>query len=126
MSLLFRLLLALAALDGLMAVAAGAFGAHAVAELQPKEWLRTGATYQLLHAAAALGALTLAPRLRAGVVPAALFALGGLIFGLSLYLLAASGQRLFGAVTPVGGVLMLAGWALLAVQALRPSPAEAG
>jgi uncharacterized membrane protein YgdD (TMEM256/DUF423 family) len=122
LSSMFRFVLALAALNGLMAVAAGAFGAHAVAELQAKEWLRTGATYQLLHAGAALAALALAPRLRAGVVPAALLSAGGLLFGLSLYLLAATGQRMLGAVTPVGGVLMLLGWSLLVVQAARPSP----
>ena len=109
-----RIWLALAALNGLMAVAAGAFGAHAAANPQVKEWLRTGASYQLTHAVAALACYGL---LRAAVGPATwagwLFVVGGLIFGGSLYLMALTGVRGLGAVTPIGGVLLLAGWAVL-------------
>ena len=114
-----RIWLALAALNGLMAVAAGAFGAHAAANPQAKEWLRTGAGYQLAHAVAALACYGL---LRAAVGPATwaawLFVVGGLIFGGSLYLMALTGARGLGAITPIGGVLLLAGWAVLIYGAL--------
>ncbi len=112
--------LLLAAVNGFLAVAAGAFGAHGVADPQVKDWLRTGAAYQLAHAAAGLGCLAL---VRAGVASAGwagwLFGAGGLVFGGSLYLLAITGARLWGAVTPLGGLLFLAGWAALAWGALR-------
>ncbi len=114
-----RIWLALAALNGLMAVAAGAFGAHGVADPQVKEWLRTGAQYQLAHAVAALACYGL---LRIAVGPAGwaawLFDLGGLLFGGSLYLMGLTGVRALGAVTPVGGALLLAGWAVLIWGAL--------
>ena len=117
-----RFWLALAAFDGLMAVAAGAFGAHGVADPQVKDLLRTGAQYQLVHAAAALACYGL---LRFEIGPAGwagwLFSLGGLIFGGSLYLLALTGVKVLGAVTPIGGLLLLAGWAVLIWGALaRP------
>lgn len=106
-----RLWLLLAGVNGLMAVAAGAFGAHGVSDPQVKEWLRTGAQYQLAHAAAALGAFAL---MRFAVVPAGaagwLFGLGALIFGGSLYLMALTSVRVLGAITPIGGVLMILGW----------------
>ena len=114
-----RIWLALTALNGLMAVAAGAFGAHAASDPQVKEWLRTGALYQMTHAVAALACYGL---LRAAVGPAIwaawLFIVGGLIFAGSLYLMAMTGARALGAVTPVGGVLLLAGWAALVYGAL--------
>jgi uncharacterized membrane protein YgdD (TMEM256/DUF423 family) len=114
-----RIWLALAALNGLMAVAAGAFGAHAVSDPQVKEWLRTGAQYQMVHAVAALACFGLL-RLAAGPADWAgwLFTIGGLIFGGSLYILAMTGVRVMGAVTPIGGALMLIGWAVLIYGAL--------
>lgn len=109
-----RIWLALAALNGLMAVAAGAFGAHAAGDPQVKEWLRTGAQYQLLHAVAALACYGL---LRAAVGPAIwagrLFTIGALIFGGSLYIMAMTGVRAMGAITPIGGLLLMLGWAVL-------------
>ncbi len=120
-----RIWLALAALNGLMGVAAGAFGAHAVADAQAKEWLRTGAQYQLVHAVAGLACYGL---LRLSIGPASwagwLFAVGGLIFGGSLYLMALTGARILGAVTPIGGVLLLAGWAVLIWAALAGMAAQ--
>lgn len=114
-----RIWLALAALNGLMAVAGGAFGAHAVSDPQAKEWLRTGAQYQLAHAVAGLACYGL---LRLSIGPASwagwLFGFGALIFGGSLYLMALTGVRILGAVTPIGGVLLLAGWAVLIWAAL--------
>ena len=106
-----RIWVLLAGLNGLMAVAAGAFGAHGASDPQVKEWLRTGAQYQLVHAAAALGCLALQ---RMAIVPASvagwLFGLVGLVFGGSLYLLALTGVRALGAVTPIGGALLIIGW----------------
>jgi len=109
--------LTLAGLNGLMAVAAGAFGAHGVSDPAIKDWLRTGAQYQLAHAVAGLACLTL---LRGEIGPAAwaawagwLFGLGGLLFGGSLYAMALTGVRVLGAVTPLGGLLLLLGWAVV-------------
>ena len=69
---------------------------------------------------AALACAALAHRL-AGPAQVAgwLFVAGGLVFGGSLYLMALGGPRMLGAVTPVGGVLLMAGWGALAVGALR-------
>lgn len=118
-----RLWLVLAGVNGLMAVAAGAFGAHGATDPQVKEWLRTGAQYQLVHAAAALGAFAL---MRFAVVPAGvagwLFGAGGLVFGGSLYLMALTHARVLGAVTPIGGVLMILGWiAVIWAAVAQPS-----
>lgn len=105
--------LALVAFSGAMAVAAGAFGAHG-AEGQAAEWLRTGAQYQLIHAVAALAALRMEAR-----GPAWLFVGGAAIFAGSLYLMALGLPRWLGAVTPLGGAAMIAGWACLAWRAGR-------
>ncbi len=114
-----RLWLALAALNGLMAVCAGAFGAHGVADPQVKGWLQTGAQYQLVHAAAALACVSLLQTMsRQAGIAGWLFGVGGLVFGGSLYLLALTGAKLWGAVTPIGGVLMIVGWAALIWGAL--------
>ncbi len=114
MELTTRWWLALAALNGLMAVGAGAFGAHGVSDPGVKELLRTGAQYQLVHAVAGLACFGL---LRFALTQVAwagwLFGFGGLLFGGSLYLLALTGSRALGVVTPIGGVLLLAGWAAL-------------
>ncbi len=121
-----RVWLALAGVNGFMAVAAGAFGAHGVAGLQVKALLHTGAQYQGLHAVAALachGLARAAPRPAAWA--AALFGVGALVFGGSLYALALSGAKAWGAVTPLGGLLMLGGWATViwaALAAGSPAP----
>lgn len=103
----------LAALSGAMAVAAGAFGAHG-ASAQAADWLRTGAQYQLIHALAALVAARMGFR-----VPGWLFVAGGAIFAGTLYAMALGAPRLLGAVTPVGGVALIAGWLWLAWAARR-------
>ena len=114
-----RLWLALAALNGLMAVCAGALGAHGVADPQVKGWLQTGAQYQLVHAAAALACFSLLRVIaRQAAIAGWLFGMGGLVFGGSLYLLALTGVKLWGAVTPIGGVLMIVGWTVLIWGAL--------
>ena len=94
----------LAALSGALAVAAGAFGAHG-ASGEAREWLKTGGHYQLIHAVAALVAMRVEAR-----GPAWLFVVGGAIFAGTLYLMAIGAPRWFGAITPVGGALLIGGW----------------
>jgi uncharacterized membrane protein YgdD (TMEM256/DUF423 family) len=108
-----NLLFVLAALSGAIAVGAGAFGAHG-ASGQAVEWLKTGGQYQLVHAVAALVALRLEAR-----GPAWLFVAGGGIFALTLYLMALGMPRWLGAVTPIGGTLLIAGWLWLAWVGMR-------
>lgn len=98
----------LAALSGAIAVGAGAFGAHG-AQGEAVEWLKTGGPYQLIHAVAALVALRFEAR-----GPAWLFVIGGAIFAGTLYLMALGAPRWLGAVTPIGGTLLIAGWLWLA------------
>ena len=106
-------LLLLAALSGALAVGAGAFGAHG-ASGAAADWLRTGAQYQMTHAVAALAALHLGAR-----GPAWLFVVGGAVFAGTLYLMALGLPRWLGAVTPIGGALLIAGWLWLAWVGVR-------
>ena len=107
---------------GFLAVAAGAFGAHALrARLGPEllaVW-ETAARYQMYHALALLAVAMAAGRWPGGGWTAAgwLFTGGILVFSGSLYLLAFSGVRWLGAVTPLGGLCLLAGWIALALAA---------
>jgi uncharacterized membrane protein YgdD (TMEM256/DUF423 family) len=98
----------LAALSGALAVAAGAFGAHG-AHGESAEWLKTGGHYQLIHAVAALVAVRMEAR-----GPAWLFVAGGALFAGTLYLMALGAPRWFGAITPIGGALLIGGWLWLA------------
>ena len=118
-----RLWVALAALNGLLAVAAGAFGAHGVGDPAAKALLHTGAQYQAVHAVAALACFSLLQAMpRQANLAAWLFGLGALLFGGSLYLLALTGVKALGAVTPVGGLLLMAAWAVLGWGALAGAP----
>lgn len=108
-----KLLTVLAALSGALAVIAGAFGAHG-ATGTAAEWLRTGGQYQLIHAVAALVAIRMEAR-----VPAWLFVAGAAVFAGTLYLMALGCPRWLGAITPIGGTLLILGWLWLAVSALR-------
>ena len=116
MELSVRVLLVLAALSGLCGVGGGAFGAHAAASVEAKGWMQTGGHYQLIHALAVFACFVAWRLLQAPAagVAAWLFLIGALIFSGSLYLMAFGGPRVLGAVTPIGGVLLLAGWAFLA------------
>ncbi|MDB4948965.1 MAG: hypothetical protein JWM27_1614 [Gemmatimonadetes bacterium] len=99
-----------------LAVAAGAFGAHALrARLAPDllAVFETAARYQMYHALALLAASYAAAR-RGGTAAGWLFIGGTVLFSGSLYLLAVTGVRWLGAVTPLGGVAFLAGWLALA------------
>jgi uncharacterized membrane protein YgdD (TMEM256/DUF423 family) len=118
-----RALIGIGAALGLFGVAAGAFGAHALRSRLPEERLanfRTGAEYQLWHALATIGAGLSAARWSSGWAAAAgwAFVIGVLVFSGSLYALALTGKRAWGAVTPIGGAALLAGWALLIAAAL--------
>ena len=101
-----RTLPAAAALSAAMAIAAAAFGAHAAASERAAGWLRTGGEYQLAHAIAAIALVRWPFLMRQGWVLLA----GGFIFATTLYLMALGGPLWLGAVTPVGGVLMIGGW----------------
>ncbi len=111
-------LMILAALSGAVAVAAGAFGAHG-ATGAAQEWLRTGGQYQLIHAVAALVALRLEAQGLSTRGPAWLFVAGAAIFASTLYLMALGLPRWLGAVTPIGGLLLIVGWLWLAWAGMR-------
>lgn len=115
-----RLWLTLASLWGFLGVGVGAFGAHAARNPEAKAWLETGGRYQLMHALAVFACFVVWRLLeaRAAGIAAWLFLAGAMIFSGSLYLMAFGGPRVLGAVTPVGGVLLLAGWLTLAWAAI--------
>jgi uncharacterized membrane protein YgdD (TMEM256/DUF423 family) len=112
----------LGALSAMIAVAAGAFGAHALrARLSPEllAVFETGARYQMYHAFGLI-AVAWAVIRWPGPLPSWagwLFAAGTVLFSGSLYALALSGMRWLGAVTPFGGAAFLAGWLCLALAA---------
>jgi uncharacterized membrane protein YgdD (TMEM256/DUF423 family) len=84
----------------------------------------TGARYQLVHAVALLAVAALLARGPSRVLAAgaALFVAGTVLFSGSLYALALSGTRTWGAVTPFGGLCLLGGWIALAVGFARARP----
>ncbi|MDO7842966.1 DUF423 domain-containing protein [Sphingomonas immobilis] len=104
----------LAALSGAIAVGAGAFGAHGAASEQAAAWLKTGGEYQLIHAVAALVAAQMGAKGSAW-----LFVAGGAVFAGTLYLMALGLPKWLGAVTPLGGLALIAGWLWLAWVAAR-------
>lgn len=115
-----RLGLALAAVTAFLAVAIGAFAAHGAKDIQTAETLKTASLYAMTHALAVFAVTALrnggvrAPR---AVTP--LFLVGVLFFSGSLVALAFGGPRILGPVTPLGGLVLLSGWALLAAGVLR-------
>jgi uncharacterized membrane protein YgdD (TMEM256/DUF423 family) len=122
-----KLFTMIAAASAAVAVAAGAFGAHALrARLEPRllEVFETGARYQMYHALALFAVAWVASRLPVGGSGAAtlsgwLFVGGTVLFSGSLYAMALTGIRGLGAITPLGGVCFIAGWIALAVAASR-------
>lgn len=120
--------LVLGASLGTLAVAAGTFGAHylpkyleaagASAMLAERlQWWETGVRYQMYHALALLAVAWVADRrkgLLVNLAGLAMFA-GALIFSMCLYALGLTGIRVIGAVVPIGGVLLIAGWVMLAL-----------
>jgi uncharacterized membrane protein YgdD (TMEM256/DUF423 family) len=122
-----RLFITLGALSGFIAVAAGAFGAHALRERLSADMLgvyQTGVSYQMYHALALLAVGILLARFSidgSGWLDAAgwLFVAGSVLFSGSLYLLALSGTTWLGAITPLGGACFLLGWLALAIGIWR-------
>lgn len=123
--------LAAAGLNGAMGVALGAWAAHGLEGRLPAaalDWIRTGASYQLWHAAALLGLAALAARRATPMLAAAGigFGLGAFLFAGSLYLYAWTGQEWLAAITPVGGALMIGGWVAIVAAAFRMGPGSSG
>lgn len=120
-----KLFIALGALLCAGAVAAGAFGAHALkARLAPDllAVYRTAVEYHFYHALGLVLVGCIATRLADATLAAAsgwLMLAGIVLFSGSLYLLAATGTRWLGAVTPLGGLAFIVAWVLLAVAAQR-------
>jgi len=120
-----RVFFVLGALSGAMAVALGAFGAHGLKTRLPVDLLamfETGVRYQMYHALALLAVAWAVTRWTGSSLPVAagwLFFAGTVLFSGSLYLLALTGQRWLGAITPLGGVAFVAGWVCLALAAWR-------
>jgi len=115
-------LLRLSAILGFVGVALGAFGAHGLrARVGPEmvEIWKTGVLYHLVHALALLGVAIAGDRVGWRRVVAGLFTAGIVVFSGSLYVLTLTSVRWLGAVTPLGGVAFLAGWAALAASARR-------
>jgi uncharacterized membrane protein YgdD (TMEM256/DUF423 family) len=111
-----------AALLGLLGVAAGAFGAHGLESslsAEQLEWWGTAARYQQIHAVALLivgwGA---GPWTRWRTRAACCVVIGIVVFAGTLYAMALGGPRILGAITPIGGLALICGWGLIAVDAL--------
>ena len=109
-----------------LGVILGAFGAHGLRERLTPEMLvvfETGVRYHLIHGLGLLAIAWAASRWPDTYVNIAgyLFVAGILIFSGSLYVLAITGIRWLGAITPIGGVCLIIGWGLLAVGVLRAS-----
>jgi len=120
-----RVFLSVGAVSALVAVATGAFGAHALRDRLSADMLgtwQTAAAYQMYHALALLVVGVVLGRFSSDGSPwltAAgwLFVAGTVVFSGSLYALALSGVTWLGAVTPLGGVAFLLGWAAVAIGA---------
>lgn len=117
--------LRITAICGGLAIVLGAFGAHALKETLTEEMLtifETGVKYHFYHALALLGLIAY---IKQDVIPKSMITIllcwfiGTLIFSGSLYILSVSGIRWLGAITPIGGVLMIVGWFWLAISARK-------
>jgi len=122
-----RAFLVLGAAFAFLGVAAGAFGSHALRARLTSERLgtfETGVRYQLWHALALFVVVflrTIGPDAAAESIAGVLFVLGVVLFSGSLYALALTGVRWWGAITPLGGVCLLGGWAALVVAGATSS-----
>lgn len=121
-----RLFWAIGAISAGLAVATGAFGAHALkAQLSERglEIFETGSRYQMYHALALVLVGGLLSRAEAGQsllsASGIAFVVGSVIFSGSLYALSLTGIKWLGAITPLGGAAFLMGWGCLAIAAFR-------
>jgi uncharacterized membrane protein YgdD (TMEM256/DUF423 family) len=120
--------LAVAAINGLVSVAAGAFGAHGLKGRLDPDMLtifEIGARYQMYHALALLAVAWLVSR----DVPSAnlagwCFLVGIVIFTGTLFGIPLTGIKKLGMITPIGGVSLMAGWAILAWAAIRSTTTQ--
>lgn len=105
---------------GFLGIALGAFGAHALKGVleasQTRDLWNTAVLYHLVHAPALLWAATAETLLRSVIL---CWSAGILLFSGSLYALALTKISWLGAITPIGGLLLMAGWAIIAIRALR-------
>jgi uncharacterized membrane protein YgdD (TMEM256/DUF423 family) len=121
-----KVLLALTGAMGFLAVALGAFGSHGLKRFlaarpdaeDRRGWWQTAAQYHLAHALALGVAACFVARAPLASTAAWLFTAGILLFSGSLYAMTLTGIRKLGAVTPVGGLLLLGGWVVLGTSAL--------
>ncbi len=120
-----RIMITVGAVSAMVAVGAGAFGAHFLRDRLSEDLVtvfETGARYQMYHAfALVLVGMIMsrgagAPAIWAGW----LFILGSIIFSGSLYALAITGTRWWGAITPIGGICFITGWAVFAWSIWTP------
>jgi len=119
-----RIFFAAGCIAGFLGVALGAFGAHALKARLAAEALATfevGVRYQMYHALALIAAAWACTKWPGAWANAGgwLFIAGIVVFSGSLYMLVLTGTRWLGAVTPIGGLALLAGWVCLAVAAMR-------
>jgi len=119
---MLRQFLMLAAFFGFTGVGLGAFAAHGLKDRLSSDYLavfHTGVNYQLIHTLALLAVAVLSTQLSSRLVNAAgvMFCIGIVLFSGSLYLLTLTGVRVFGVITPFGGLGFLVGWACLGVAA---------
>ena len=119
-----RIFLSLAAILGGLSVAAGAFASHALREKisdRSLEIFETGVRYQMYHALALLLVALLLSRTESPppilIATGWLFIIGIAIFSGSLYALSLTGVKSLGAIAPLGGVALIAGWGTLAFAA---------
>ena len=116
--------LGIAAINGALSVAAGAFGAHGLKNKVSSDHLEaflTGARYHMVHALALIAVAWLMTRAPSSAltVCAWLFLIGMLLFSGSLYALTLTGIGKFGMITPIGGAAFILAWSLLAWSAFR-------
>ncbi|MDB9527606.1 DUF423 domain-containing protein [Oscillatoria sp. CS-180] len=123
-----QVFLAIAAILGGLSVAGGAFASHALQNQLPAraiEVFGTGIRYQMYHALALLAVAILLSIIKEAtpwfMAAGWLFIAGVVLFSGSLYLISLAGIKAVGPITPLGGVAFLAGWACLAIAALRIS-----
>lgn len=110
------MLVTLAALNGFLAVALGAYGSHMAAGAQAAEWFRTATSIQLPHAIAMLALVGWRP---GAMLPPLLMGVGSLLFASTLQALALGAPAIVAYCAPVGGSLMLAGWVGVGITAWR-------
>lgn len=119
-----KALLLVAAINGFLAVALGAFGAHGlegkITERQLVTWEKA-VDYQMFHTAAIIGTALLMMKIQATSLTWAgwMFVIGIIIFSGSLYIYSTTAIKTFAMITPIGGVSFLIGWILLGIAIVK-------